>query len=186
MRIVAGLAKGRRLAAPPGAAVRPTADRVREALFSSLQPRLLGAHVLDLYAGSGALGLEAASRGAARVVLVERDRRVLEVLRSNVAAVGLAGVEVVAGEVAAVLAGRGTPKLTAAPFDLVLADPPYATPGEEVEAVLAALVDHLAADAEVVLERDRHAAAPRWPEGLEVRTPRRYGATVLHRARRLP
>ena len=185
MRIVAGLAKGRRLHAPPGDDVRPTADRAREALFSSLQPRLLDARVLDLYAGSGALGLEAASRGAARVVLVERDRRTLEVLRRNVVAVGLAGVEVVTGEVASVLTGRGAGELDGGPFDVVLADPPYATPDDEVDAMLALLLPHLAADAEVVVERARRDRAPAWPEGFEVREPRRYGAAVLHRARRL-
>lgn len=183
MRIVAGLAKGRRLQAPPGDAVRPTADRAREALFSSLQPLLVDAHVLDLYAGSGALGLEAASRGAARVVLVERDRRILEVLRANVAAVGLPGVEVVAGEVAAVLSGRGGRQLPGGPFDVVLADPPYATSADEVDAMLVALVTHLAGDAEVVVERARRDPAPAWPDGVMVREPRRYGAAVLHRAR---
>lgn len=180
MRIVAGIAKGRRLQAPPGDDVRPTGDRAREALFSSLQPLLVDAHVLDLYAGSGALGLEAASRGAARVVLVERDRRTLAVLRANVAAVGLSGVEVVAGEVAAVLAGGA---LAAHPFDLVLADPPYATPGAEVDAMLTSVVAHLAPGAEVVVERARREAAPTWPAGFEARDPRRYGAAVLHRAR---
>ncbi|MFU8841432.1 MAG: 16S rRNA (guanine(966)-N(2))-methyltransferase RsmD [Nitriliruptoraceae bacterium] len=183
MRIVAGLAKGRRLQAPPGVDVRPTADRVREALFSSLQPLLVDAHVLDLYAGSGALGLEAASRGATRVVLVERDRRTLEVLRRNVAAVDLPGIEVHAGEVAAVLLGRGGRTLSAAPFDLVLADPPYATSAGEVDAMLAALVAHLAAGAEVVVERARQDPAPSWPDGFTVRAPRRYGAAALHRAR---
>lgn len=183
MRIVAGLAKGRRLAAPPGDDVRPTADRVREALFSSLQPRLLDARVLDLYAGSGALGLEAASRGAAHVVLVERDRRALEVLRDNVAAVGLAGVEVVAGEVTAVLTGRGGQHLAGGAFDVVLADPPYAAAAADLAAMLAALVPHLAADAEVVLERARRDPPPDWPEGFEPREPRRYGAATLHRAR---
>lgn len=182
MRIIAGLARGRRLQAPPGDDVRPTADRAREALFSSLQPLLVDAHVLDLYAGSGALGLEAASRGAARVVLVERDRRTLEVLRQNIAAVGLPGVEVVAGEVGAVLTGRGGRDLPGGPFDVVLADPPYATPAAEVDAMLSALVTQLAADAEVVVERARRDLAPSWPDGFVVREPRRYGAAVLHRA----
>ncbi len=183
MRIVAGLAKGRRLQAPPGDDVRPTADRAREALFSSLQPLLVDAHVLDLYAGSGALGLEAASRGAARVVLVERDRSTLAVLRANVAAVGLPGVEVVAGEVAAVLAGAAGSTLAARPFDVVLADPPYATPAAEVDAMLTSVVAHLAPQAEVIVERARRETAPRWPAGFEVREPRRYGAATLHRAR---
>ena len=178
MRIVAGIARGRRLAVPPGEAVRPTAARVREALFSSLQPLLLDAHVLDLYAGSGALGLEAASRGAARVTLVERDRRTLEVLRANVAAVGLAGVEVVATDVATALAG--TPP--GAPYDLVLADPPYRTTAAQVEGVLAAVLRHLAPGATVVVERAREDPAPAWPAELEATRPRSYGGTTLHRA----
>jgi 16S rRNA (guanine966-N2)-methyltransferase len=183
MRIIAGLAKGRRIEAPPGDDVRPTSDRAREALFSSLQPLLLDANVLDLYAGSGALGLEAASRGATRVVLVEQDRRTLEVLRRNVEVVGLPGVEVVAGEVGALLAGRGGRGLSGGPFDLVLADPPYATSAAEVDAMLSALVGHLATDAEVVVERARREPAPSWPDGFSAREPRRYGAAALHRAR---
>lgn len=181
MRIIAGTAKGRRIEAPPGDDVRPTADRVREALFSSLQPLLPDAHVLDLYAGSGALGLEAASRGAVAVTLVERDRRTLTVLRGNVEAVALPGVVVVPGPVDASLAAG----LPGEPFDLVLADPPYRTPAEEVDAVLKALLPHLAPAAVVVVERDRRDPAPTWPEGLEARDPRRYGNTVLHRADRL-
>ena len=182
MRIIAGLAKGRRIAAPPGDEVRPTGDRVREALFSSLQPLLPGAHVLDLYAGSGALGLEAASRGAAQVTLVERDRRTLEVLKANVEVVGLPGVEVVAGDVGALVQAAALP---GAPFDLVLADPPYRLPGGQVDAVLVALRDLLADGAVVVLERAVRAPAPGWPAGYEPDPPRRYGSTVLHRARRV-
>lgn len=179
MRIIAGLAKGRRIAAPPGSDVRPTGDRVREALFSSLQALLPGAHVLDLYAGSGALGLEAASRGAAHVTLVERDHRTLAVLRDNVEVVGLSGVEVVAGEVAAILAGAPPP---GAPFDLVLADPPYLLSDAEVAAMLHALLPHLAADATVIVERGSRQGAVSWPAGLTPAEPRRYGTTVLHRA----
>lgn len=178
MRIIAGLAKGRRISAPPGQDVRPTADRVREALFSSLQPRLPGARVLDLYAGSGALGLEAVSRGAAHATLVERDRRTLAVLTANVEAVGLPGVVVLAHDVASVLAGT----VPGAPFDLVFADPPYQTPGAELDRVLAALLVHLAPGATVVVERARRDAAPVWPAGLVAGEPRAYGATVLHRA----
>ena len=182
MRIIAGLAKGRRIAAPPGSDVRPTGDRVREALFSSLQARLPGAHVLDLYAGSGALGLEAASRGAARVTLVERDRRTLEILRDNVEVVGLPGIEVVSGEVAAILAGGPLP---GAPFDLVLADPPYRLAGEELDAMLTVLPTHLAEGAVVVVERGSREVAPSWPPGFAPDEPRRYGSTVLHRAQRV-
>ncbi len=182
MRIIAGLAKGRRISAPPGDDVRPTGDRVREALFSSLQPLLPGAHVLDLYAGSGALGLEAASRGAARVTLVERDRRTLEVLRANVEVVALPGVEVVAGDVASLLADA---RLPAAPFDLVLADPPYRLPGPEVDAMLRALLAQLSEGGVVVLERCSRDAAPDWPHGYASAPTRRYGSTVLHRAHRV-
>jgi 16S rRNA (guanine966-N2)-methyltransferase len=121
-RIISGQARGRRLSVP-ASGVRPTGDRAREGLFNSLGTLLDldGARVLDLYAGSGALGLEALSRGAAEVVLVENGPRVLPVLRANVAALGLPGARVVAGSVPSVVAGAafGT-------FDLVLADPPYA------------------------------------------------------------
>ncbi len=181
MRIIAGAAKGRRLQAPPGEDVRPTADRVREALFSSLQALLPDAHVLDLYAGSGALGLEAASRGAAAVTLVERDARTLRVLRDNVETVASSGVVVIGRPVATALAGE----LPGAPFDLVVADPPYRTPAAEVDAVLAALLGYLAPGAVVVVERDRRDVAPAWPDGLRPGEPRRYGNTVLHRADRL-
>ncbi len=178
MRIVAGLAKGRRISAPPGEEVRPTADRVREALFSSLQTRLPDARVLDLYAGSGALGLEALSRGAAQATLVERDRRTLTVLRANVEVVGLPGAVVLPVDVSTALAGQ----LPGGPFDLVFADPPYRTSAAEVDRMLAALVDHLAPGAQVVVERARRDAAPTWPPVLQPVEPRVYGATVLHRA----
>jgi 16S rRNA (guanine966-N2)-methyltransferase len=180
MRIIAGLAKGRRIGAPPGEDVRPTADRVREALFSSLQPLLPGARVLDLYAGSGALGLEAVSRGAAHATLVERDRRTLAVLRANVEVVGLPGVVVIAQDVGSALAGV----LPGAPFDLVLADPPYRTTADEIGRVLVGVLAHLAPGATVVVERARRDPAPTWPPELVAGEPRAYGATVLHRAER--
>lgn len=180
MRVVAGAAKGRRLVAPKGEVTRPTADRVKEAWFSSLAPRLPGAHVLDLYAGSGALGLEALSRGAARVTFVERDRRALAALRANVDAVGLPGATVVDRDARAAMAGH----LADAPFDVVVADPPYALDEDELEAVLAALVPHLAPGALVTIERGRREPPPAWPAGLGVHDARRYGATTLHRASR--
>jgi 16S rRNA (guanine966-N2)-methyltransferase len=179
MRIVAGAARGRRLVVPPGDLVRPTADRVREALFSSLAPLLPGASVLDGFAGSGALGLEARSRGAARVTLVERDPRALEAIRRNVAAVGLDAVEVLAADVVR----RATDAtLPGAPFDLVLLDPPYALDTSVIERLLADLVPLLADGATVVVERAADAPAPAWPSPLLPVAPRRYGSTRLHRA----
>jgi 16S rRNA (guanine966-N2)-methyltransferase len=127
-RIIAGTAGGRRLAVPPGQGTRPTSDRAREGLFGTVTAicgTLHGARVLDLYAGSGAVGLEALSRGAADVLLIEADRRAIGVIRDNVAAVGLPGARVLAGRVELVLArGPGGEP----PRDVVFADPPYAMP----------------------------------------------------------
>lgn len=178
MRIVAGAAKGRRLTAPSGDHVRPTADRTREALFASLQPMLVGARVLDLFAGSGALGLEAASRGAAAVTFVERDRRALTALQANVEVVGMADIAILARAVEA-----AWPQIAArAPFDLVLADPPYDLDDATVDRIIDRLPALLADGAEVVVERATRRAAPTWPATLTVRAPRRYGAATLHRA----
>jgi 16S rRNA (guanine966-N2)-methyltransferase len=182
-RLIAGSAGGRRLRVP-ASGVRPTGDRAREGLFNSLGTLLDldGAVVLDLYAGSGALGLEALSRGAAQVVLVENGPRVLPVLRANVAAVGLPGARVVAGSVPAVVAGPPPAR-----FDLVLADPPYATPAAEVRRVLEALVtgEWLAPGAVVVVERPAREAPGPWPTPLEGIRDRRYGEALL-RYGRLP
>lgn len=178
MRIVAGAAKGRRLEAPKGDDVRPTADRVKEAMFASLQPVVPGARVLDLFAGSGALGLEALSRGAVAVTFVERDRRALEVLRRNVTTVGLSGTQVVAEPVARALAGE----LAGGPFDLVLADPPYRLPKAGLAGLLTALLGHLVPGATVMLERPARDGTPPWPAQLRQGDPRRYGDTALHRA----
>src|SRR5690606_32710194 len=134
-RIVAGRAGGRRLRVP-ARGTRPTSERIRAALFNALEAagEVAGARVLDLYAGSGALGLEALSRGAADAVFVESDRRAVEVLRANVRALGLGG-SVRHGTVRQVLEAAA-----AEPFDLVVADPPYGTPDVELRAVLTALV----------------------------------------------
>lgn len=180
MRIVAGAAKGRRLVAPKGFDVRPTTDRVKEALFSSLQPLLPGARVLDLYAGSGGLGLEALSRGAVTVTFVERAQPAVTALRRNIDTVGLPGATVVVGEVSKVLRGE----VGGAPFDLVLADPPYRMPEAELASVLETLVPHLAAGAAVVIERAARDGSPPWPPDLIPGSPRRYGDTALHRADR--
>ncbi len=174
--MIAGAARGRRLAAPRGRQVRPTADRVKEALFAALQPWIQGARVLDLYAGAGGLGLEARSRGAATVTFVERDRAALVALRRNIEVVGLDSTHVVVGEVGRVLAAP----LATAPFDLVLADPPY---DHDPSAALADLPDHLAPAAVVIVERSVRSTVLRWPSGLIVDDPRRYGDTLLVWAR---
>lgn len=178
-RIVAGVAGGRRLAVPPGNRTRPTSDRVREALFSSLEVAfgggLGGLRVLDLYAGSGALGLEALSRGAQHCLLVESDRRAVAVIRENIKSVGLPGAVVVASPVERVLA---TPP--DAPYDVVLADPPYAMVDAELSGVLVSLTaGWLAPDALVVVERDRRGAPVTWPDDIIGGRDRRYGETVL-------
>jgi 16S rRNA (guanine966-N2)-methyltransferase len=176
-RLIAGAAGGRRLRVPP-TGVRPTGDRAREGLFNSLGTLLdlEGAAVLDLYAGSGALGLEALSRGAAAVTLVESSPRVLPVLEANVAAVGLPGARVLRGSVPTVVAGPAS-----SPYDLVLADPPYATPVDEVLGVLRSLVDGgwLAPGAVVVVERSSRETEWEWPTPLVGLRERRYGEAVL-------
>ena len=174
-RIVAGTAGGRTLRVP-GTGTRPTSDRVREALFSRLEhlDAIDDAVVLDLYAGSGALGLEAASRGARTVVLVESDRAAAEVCRRNVATLGLGGVQVVADRVLAYLSRGAVPTA-----DLVLVDPPYELAEPELADVLAALAPRLSPDVVVVVERSTRSPEPRWPSTLRRRDERRYGETVL-------
>jgi 16S rRNA (guanine966-N2)-methyltransferase len=177
-RIIGGVAGGRRLSMPKGQATRPTSDRVREGLFSSLGGDLSGRAFLDLYAGSGAVGLEAASRGASTVVMVERDARAVAAIRSNAAAVALPNVAVRAESVARFLA---EPVVTT--FDVVFLDPPYADP---VADVLGRLVDGewLAADGVVVVERATRDDAPPWPPGLVQDRSRRYGDSTLWYGRR--
>jgi 16S rRNA (guanine966-N2)-methyltransferase len=176
-RLISGVAGGRRLKVPR-TGVRPTGDRAREALFNALTHlvELRGAAVLDLYAGSGALGLEALSRGAETVVLVESAPAVLPVLRENLATIGLPGGRVVPGSVPTVV--RGAPPRR---FDLVLADPPYATPVDEVLQVLRSLVDGdwLNPGAIVVVERSSREEAWDWPTPLVGLRDRRYGEAQL-------
>jgi 16S rRNA (guanine966-N2)-methyltransferase len=178
IRVIAGEAGGRRLVTPAGA--RPTTDRVKESLFSALGPeRLTGARVLDLYAGSGALAIEALSRGAAEAVLVERDADARRVIEANLEATGLtARARVRPGAVAAVLSGPPAPE---APFDLVLCDPPYDLPDGELESVLARLAtgSWLAPGATVVVERAGTAAVPGLPPGWRSTWERRYGDTLV-------
>jgi len=180
-RLISGVAGGRRLKVPR-TGVRPTGDRAREALFNSLGSllELRGATVLDLYAGSGALGLEALSRGAASVVFVESGPGVLPVLEANLAAVGLPGGRVVAGSVPTVVGGAAPAR-----FDLVLADPPYATPDDEVIGVLESLAagGWLAPEAVVVVERASRDRPFEWPTPFTGLRDRRYGEALLRYGR---
>jgi 16S rRNA (guanine966-N2)-methyltransferase len=182
-RIIGGTAGGRRLQTPSGDATRPTADRVREALVSALEAEfgsLHGLRFLDLYAGSGAVGLEAASRGATGVTAVESDRRTAHLVETNARTVGL-DVDVRAQAVSSVLAGR-----PGAPYDVVFADPPYPTPDEEVGHALALLVSHgwVSPGGAVVVERSARSVEPTWPGGLVLRRKKKYGETVLWYLRR--
>jgi len=180
-RIVAGQAGGRRLAVPAGRGTRPTADRAREGLFATmtaLRGTLAGARVLDLYAGSGAVGLEALSRGAADVLLVESDPRAARVIRGNIEALGLPGARLLADRVERVLA-RGPGDCP--PRDLVFADPPYAAPDDEIARVLAALRDRgwLAPGALIVVERSARSGPVAWPAGYAADRSRGYGEATL-------
>jgi 16S rRNA (guanine966-N2)-methyltransferase len=172
MRVIAGRFGGRRLAAPPGTGTRPTSDRVREALFSILGGRVAEARVLDLFAGSGALGLEALSRGAAAVTFVERAPAALRVLRTNVEALG-AEADIVRADAVKWLrsASAGAPQ-----YDLVFLDPPYRQAGALGAELSDALPAVLGPDALVVAESDRRAP-------LELTIPtideRRYGDTLI-------
>lgn len=185
-RIVAGRARGRRLEVPPEV-TRPTSDRVREAVFSSLGHHLgswSGRCVLDLFAGSGAMGLEAASRGASSVLLVERDRRAVAVIRRNIAAVGIDGVAVLAAD-AFRLAGRESAAATLPAADLVVMDPPYDQDGAEVARLLTRLQagSWLAPQALAVVERSARGAPFRWPPDWQTVTDRRYAQTMIHLGR---
>ncbi|MDR7273291.1 16S rRNA (guanine(966)-N(2))-methyltransferase RsmD [Catenuloplanes atrovinosus] len=185
-RIVAGALGGRRLTVPAGSHTRPTSDRVREALFNTLETLtdLDGARVADLYAGSGAVGLEALSRGAAHALLVEHDPKAGRIVRANIAALD-------ARDRAHLLAAKVSTALAAGPpdgerYDLVFADPPYPMPDQEVTAVLVALVEHgwLAEDAVVVVERSSRGPDLAWVEGITAVRSRRYGETTLWYGRR--
>ncbi|MER7010147.1 16S rRNA (guanine(966)-N(2))-methyltransferase RsmD [Saccharopolyspora sp. NPDC000359] len=177
-RIVAGSVGGRRIEVPPRG-TRPTSERVREALFSALESavELPGARVLDLYGGSGALGLEALSRGAEHATFVESDRRAAGMLRRNAAALGFRDVHVAQAKAETLLS---TP--TDQPFDVVLADPPYDLTQEKLQQVLAALVDNgwTAPGSLVVVERAVRSGEPDWPSRLRPLRTRRYGDTAVH------
>ena len=195
-RIIAGKAGGRRLATPKGAATRPTSDRVREALFSAIESwagslrdasslgssgqALHGLRVLDLYAGSGAIGLEAWSRGAEAVTFVESDKRSADIVRANARDIGCVVAEIQSRAVSVVLAE--SPRT---PYDIVFSDPPYpladASVGGDLE--LLATRGWLAQDALVIVERSSRSAEPAWPPGLEPlpgkRGHKKYGETTL-------
>ena len=178
-RIIGGTAGGRRLRTPTGDATRPTADRVREALFSALESQLgslTGLRFLDLYAGSGAIGLEALSRGAGVLTSVESDRRTARMVQDNAATLGFRKVEVVAQPVSRLLERH--PR---APYDVVFADPPYPLDNAELEQALGLLVTYewVAPGSVVVVERSARSVEPAWPDGLVRDRSKEYGETVL-------
>jgi 16S rRNA (guanine966-N2)-methyltransferase len=179
VRVVAGRLGGRTLRAVPGVATRPTSDRVREALFAVLGDRVRGARVLDLFAGTGALAIEALSRGADRAVLVEQAAPAVAVIRTNLAALELnSSATVRRTRAETYLRTRGD-----GPFDLVFLDPPYAVGVGLLAGLLARLADGaLAPGATVVVEAAARSEAPVWPPGLLAEAPRRYGDTALHLA----
>lgn len=192
-RVIAGEAGGRRLAVPDGRETRPTSDRAREGLFAtvaSIMGPLTGTRVLDLYAGSGAVGLEALSRGAERVLLVESGARASAVIRQNIEALGLPGATLIADRVERVLA-RGPEQATRSleqalasdgdQYDIAFADPPYAMPDAEISRVLSLLADEgwLARDALVIVERATRSGSVRWPDGFVPDRARKYGEATF-------
>jgi 16S rRNA (guanine966-N2)-methyltransferase len=180
LRVIAGAAGGLPLVAPKSGSARPTTDRVKESLFAALGPgRLVDATVLDLYAGSGALAIEALSRGAARAVLVERDHAAVDAIRRNLATTRLRDRARVQGStVATFLAGKPPAER---PFEMVFLDPPYGTTAAEVTRVLAALDESgwLAGGATIVLERASEGGPVGAPESWETTWERAYGDTLV-------
>jgi 16S rRNA (guanine966-N2)-methyltransferase len=177
-RVVAGAARGRRLAVPPGQGTRPTSDRAREGLFSTLGSLLgawAGRRMLDLYAGSGAVGLEALSRGAAHVLLVESDARAAATVAANIATLGLPGAEVRRGRVERMVADG----LPGPAYDVVFADPPYDLGDGALAAVLTGLRSALADGAVVAVERATRGGEWVWPAGFEPLRSRRYGEATF-------
>jgi 16S rRNA (guanine966-N2)-methyltransferase len=179
-RVIAGSAGGRRLAVPPGTGTRPTSDRAREGLFSTweaLLGSLAGARIADLYAGSGAVDLEAPSRGAAHALLVEADPKAVRTVRDNVRTLGLPGAEVRTGRAEQVAAGPAP----AQPYDVVFLDPPYAVTDDDLGEILLTLRAQgwLTDDALVTVERSTRGGEFGWPEGFEALRTRRYGEGTL-------
>lgn len=180
-RIIAGFAGSLALAVP-GSGTRPTSDRVREAIFSALESRdaIRRARVVDLYAGSGALGLEAASRGARSVTLVERNPAAAKACRENLARVARNAPDEAAPELAvAAKPVQAFLEASAAEWDLALLDPPYEVGETELRQALTALVPRLAPDAILVVERSARSPEPDWPAGLAPERSRVYGDTTL-------
>ncbi len=178
-RIIGGSAGGRRINTPRGATTRPTSDRVREALFSAVEAwcgSLHGLRFLDLYAGSGAVGLEAWSRGAGVVTLVEQDRRTAALISENARGLGFAKANVVAASVATTL--RRTPS---APYDVTFLDPPYPLDEDALADDLGSLQGHgwLVPGALVIAERSSRSPEPTWPDGFTDTRSKRYGETTL-------
>lgn len=179
-RVIAGAAGGRRLAVPPGQGTRPTSDRAREGLFStleSLRGGLEGARVLDLFGGSGAVGLEALSRGAEHVLLVEADARAARTIRANIQAVGLPGAEIRTGRAERVVASAAPGE----PFDVIFLDPPYDVPDDDVREILLTLASGgwIRQGALVTVERGTRGGELLWPAGFEGLRARRYGEGTL-------
>jgi 16S rRNA (guanine966-N2)-methyltransferase len=179
-RVIAGAAGGRRIAVPPGTGTRPTSDRAREGLFSSwesLLGTLSGIRVADLYAGSGAVGLEALSRGASHALLVEADSRAARIVRENVRALGLPGAEVRSGKTEQIVTGPAPD----APYDVVFLDPPYAVTDDDLREILLTLRAQgwLADDALATVERSTRGGEFIWPQGFEPLRARRYGEGTL-------
>ena len=182
-RIISGAAGGVRLASVPGDNTRPTTDRVKESLFSKLESYdiIRGARVLDAFGGSGALGCEALSRGAASVTLLDIYPKAVAVIRKNVAAVekamgrtGSSSTRVQQSQALTYV------KSASGPWDLVFVDPPYAMPNEQVSELLEALTPKLAEGAVVVVERSSRDEEPVWGEGLYCFSTRQHGETVLY------
>jgi 16S rRNA (guanine966-N2)-methyltransferase len=163
VRVIAGRFKGRRLKTPSWEGLRPTSDKVRETLFNILAPRISGTRVFDGFAGTGAVGIEALSRGAAHVTFAERDRRAATLIAANLALCGVEeGYTIECGDAATVLQGLSA----GAPFDLILLDPPYELESAAVTAAVHAAAGRVAADGIIVLERPTR-RTPEVPAGLQ-------------------
>lgn len=185
MRVIAGMAKGRNLISPIGA-TRPTSDRAREALFSSLESEfgsLNNLAMLDLYCGSGAVGVEALSRGAALITGIDNDEKATNIARQNFELIeklnGIGTYSVITMSV-----GKFLDKPADFPYDIIFLDPPYELPNNEIEKNLTALVTgkFLKSSSVVALERDSKARPLKWPEGLVEVKLRKYGAATIHYA----